>query len=91
MLEHVIQIKSGIMINANVSVKIRKIIICAKRIIFTILLHVVVKMINVRSIIDDTVITCGDIIEETKTVSKNFDIKKTTHKTQTSISYLPFD
>ena len=46
MLESEIQIKSGIMINANVSVKIQKFIMCAKK-IFGILLHVVEKMVNI--------------------------------------------
>ena len=42
MEESVIQIKSGIMINADVSVKN----IYVKKVIFGILLHVVVKMAN---------------------------------------------
>ena len=44
MLENVIQIKSGIMIDVDVSVKI---IIYMKKIIFGILLHVVAKMVNI--------------------------------------------
>ena len=46
MLESEIQIKSGIMINANVSVKILKFVMCTKK-IFGILLHVVEKMVNI--------------------------------------------
>ena len=44
MLENVIQIKSGITINVNVSVKN---ITYVKKIIFEILLHVVAKMVNI--------------------------------------------
>ena len=44
MEENVIQIKSGIIINADVSVKN---IICVKMIIFGIPLHVVAKMVNI--------------------------------------------
>ena len=43
MVENVTQIKSGITINVVVSAKIKK-NICAKKIIFEILLHVLVKI-----------------------------------------------
>ena len=43
----VIKIKSGITINVDVSAKILKSIMRAKKIIFGILLYVVVKMVNV--------------------------------------------
>ena len=48
-----------------------------KKIIFGILLHEVVKMENIylASIMDDSVITCDEIIEET-TFSTNFNEKK---------------
>ena len=46
MIENVIQAKNGITINVGVSVKIQKNIMCAKKIIFGILLHAVVKMAN---------------------------------------------
>ena len=49
MVENVIQIKSGI--NIDVSVKIRKSIICAKKIIFAILLHLVVKMVHIYQLL----------------------------------------
>ena len=65
MEEKPIQIKSGIMINVHASTKS---IIYAKRIIFEILLHVVIKK--------DSVITCDELIEETKTVPTNFNEKK---------------
>ena len=47
MVESLIQIKSGIMINVDGSVKN---IIYVKKIIFGTLLHVVVKMVNIKQI-----------------------------------------
>ena len=47
MAENVIQIKSGETINVDVGVKIWKNIICAKKIIFGILLHVAAKVVNI--------------------------------------------
>ena len=47
MVENVTQIKIGIMINVNVSVKIKKNIRREKKIIFQILLNVIVKMTNI--------------------------------------------
>ena len=47
MVENVIKIKSEITINIGVSAKNQKNVICAKKIIFGILLHVVVKMVNI--------------------------------------------
>ena len=47
MVENLIQIKSGIKINVDVSVKIRKKIMCAKMIISGILLHVHAKLVNI--------------------------------------------
>ena len=46
MVESVTWIKSGTTKNIDVSVKIRKKIKCTKKLIFGILLHAVVKMIN---------------------------------------------
>ena len=46
MLEKVTRIKSGITISVGVSVKTRKNIMCAKTVIFEILLRVIVKMVN---------------------------------------------
>ena len=51
MVENIIQIKSGITINVDVSVEIRKNIICAKKIIFRILLHVVAKIVNTKQVL----------------------------------------
>ena len=47
MLENVTQIKSGMMINVNVSVKIQKKIMCAKNIKSGTLQHVVPKIVNI--------------------------------------------
>ena len=47
MVKNVIRIKNGRVINVGVSVKIWKNIMCAKNIIFGILLHVVAKMVNI--------------------------------------------
>ena len=47
MLESVIQIKSTIKTNIDVSVKILKNIMCTKLIIFGIFQHEVVKMVNI--------------------------------------------
>ena len=47
MVENVIKIKSEITINIGVSAKSQKNVICANKIIFGILLHVVVKMVNI--------------------------------------------
>ena len=46
MLENVTQIKSGITINVGVSVKIQNNIVCTKKVLFRILLHVVLKRLN---------------------------------------------
>ena len=48
MVENVIQIKSGITINVDVSVKN---IIYVKKVIFGIILFVVAKMVNIRQIL----------------------------------------
>ena len=44
---NVIYIKSGVTIHFDVSVKIRKNIVCAKKIMYGILLYVVAKMANI--------------------------------------------
>ena len=48
MIEYVIQIKSGITINVDVSVKS---ILHVKKIIFGILVHAVVKMVNIWQVL----------------------------------------
>ena len=47
MVKNLIQIKSGITIDVGASVKIQKTIMYAKKIIFGILLHVLVKIVNI--------------------------------------------
>ena len=89
MVENVIQIKSGTRINVGANVKIKKNIMCAKKILFGILLHVVAK------IIDDSVITCDGIINKTrtvgvKTVPTNFNEKKVNCKTNNLYILLTF-
>ena len=62
--------KLGITINVVVSVKIQKNIMCSKKVIFE-MLQKLQNCKNVQylaSIIDDSVITCDEIIETTKTV-----------------------
>ena len=46
---------------------------CVAKIIFGILLHVIDKYL--ASIIDDSVITCDEVIEETKTFQTHFNEK----------------
>ena len=47
MIRTVIQIKSGITINADVTAKIQKNIVHVEKIIFGILVHVLAKMVNI--------------------------------------------
>ena len=79
--KNVIQINGGKMINVDVSVKN---VMYVKKVIFGILLHVVAKTENILEIImDDSAITCDEIIdvdseakwnnEETKTFPTNFN------------------
>ena len=80
MAESVIQIKSGIMVNIDVTAKN---ITHVKKIIFGILLHVVANSKCLAIIIDNLMITRDEIIvsdakscdEETKTVTTNANEK----------------
>ena len=66
---NVIQIKNGIMINASASVKS---IVCATNIVVGNLAHVFVRIVGIqKSIVDDSVILCHEIINVTDNVSKN--------------------
>ena len=49
--EDLTRIKSGITINVSVSAKIKKNIMCAEKIIFGILLHKVLKMVNMQEVL----------------------------------------
>ena len=51
MVKNVIQIKSGTTRNAGANVKILKNIMCGKKILFRILLHVVAKMVNILKVL----------------------------------------
>ena len=103
MKNNAIQINGGTM-NVHVSVKN---VTYAKKVIFGILLHVVVKMENImESIIDDSAITCYEIIdaeaeaksndeaksnnEETKTFLLNFNEINITYETQNFYILLTF-
>ena len=84
MVESVIQIKSEIMINVDVSVKILKNIMSAKKFIYE-------NGKYLPSIIDNSVIMCDEITEETKTIPTNFnEEKKTTYKTKNLYILLTF-
>ena len=78
------------MINVDSSAEIEKIIMCAKKIIFGILLHVLVKMVKIQSgsIINDSVITRDEIINAADSVSTNVptNATKTVSTNVTSIA-----
>ena len=86
--ENVIEINGGITINVGVSVKN----ITHVKNIFGILLRVVVKMVNIlASIIDNSVITFDEIIEEeTKIVTTNFNEKNAICQTKNFCILLVF-
>ena len=77
MVQNMIQIKSEITVNMDVRIEN---IIYVKKIVFGILLHVVVKMVN---IVDDLVVRFDEIVDreaklynrETKQGNKNYSIK----------------
>ena len=73
MEKNVIQIRHGITTDVDVSVKN----ISVEKSIFGVLLPIVANSKYLRSIIDNSAITCDEIIEEeTKTVTTNFNEKK---------------
>ena len=51
MVENVTQSKSGIMVSVGVNVRIHKSIICVKNIILEMLLHVLVKMVDMKEVL----------------------------------------
>ena len=90
MVENVTQTKRGITINVNVSVKIQKNYrVCKKDYIWNPATCSCKNGKYLASIIDDFVITCDQIIEETKAIPINFNEKNATCKKR-SIFYLPF-
>ena len=78
MVENVTWIKSGIMVNVNVSVKTWKNIMCVKKFIFWIaaLETICQNGKYLGSVTDNSVITCDEIIEEWKTIPKNYNKKR---------------
>ena len=90
MVENVTQMKRGITINVNVSVKIQKNYrVFKKDYIWNPATCSCQNGKYLASIIDDFVITCDQIIEETKVIPINFNEKNATCKKR-SIFYLPF-
>ena len=87
MVENLIQIKSLIVINVDVSAKN---IMYMEKVLFGILLHVNKNRKFLAGIIDDSVIMYDDILdaeaksnnEETKIIATNFNEKNITCKTQ---------
>ena len=67
-VQHVTQIKIGIMINVNASVKS---VAHAKRIIVGIPVHVFVRIVGIQKIFSNSVILCNEIISATDKVSAN--------------------
>ena len=84
---NVIQIKSGTTVNVSVSAKIRE-NMCMKKYFWYPSTCACENGKYLENIIDDTVVTCNEIIESTKTVPTNFNKKETTCKI--SIFYSPF-
>ena len=80
---NVIQIKSGITINVGAKVKIKKNIACAKNdYIWNPATCYCENGKYLTSIINNSVITCVEIMEEAKTVPTNFNEKNGTCKTK---------
>ena len=82
MVESVIPIKSGITINVDASVKIQKHSLCKKYYIWNLAICSFKNGKYLASFIDDSVITCDEIIEETKTISTNFNKKNIIYETK---------
>ena len=91
MVENVIQIKSGIAINIDVSVKIWKNITCAKKDYIRNPATCSCKNgIYIGSIIVNSVITGDNIIKEGKTIQINFDEEKVAFKNEKLYILLTF-
>ena len=90
-VENTIQIKSGITINVDASVKIKKKhCACEKDYIWYLVTCSCETGKYLASVIYDSVITCDEIIEETKRVTTNFNEKSSLQNQKKSIFYLPF-
>ena len=86
MEQNATQIKGGIILNVNMSVKN---IIYKKKIMFGILVHVVVKTENIQQVLwMISTIACDEVIasydDEIKAIPKNFNEKNITCKTSKS-------
>ena len=75
MVENAVQIKSGIMVNVSVKIK-KNHRVCKKDYIWNPTTCSSKNGKYLANIIDDSEITCHEIIEETKTIPKNFNEKK---------------
>ena len=87
MEENVIQIKSKITINVDASVKN---IIYVEKDIWNPTTSSCENVKHLASVIDDSMNTCDEIKEETKTAPTNFNVKKVTCKTQNVYILLEF-
>ena len=88
MEENAIQIKTEIMINVDMSVK--KHHICEKVYIWNPAICSCKNGKHLAIIIDNSLITCGKVIEEIKTVSTNFNEKNIASKIQNFYILLVF-
>ena len=87
-VENVTRIESGITIDYSLKTKNGKNIMCAKKIMFRILLHVIMKMTKyLRSFIYDSMTACDEIIESTKTVPTKCTPTKTVPTKSTSTNF----
>ena len=91
-VENAIQIKTGITINVNASVKIKKKKNCAceKDYIWYLVTCSCENGKYLASVIYDSVITCDEIIEETKRVTTIFNEKSSLQNQKNSMFYVLF-
>ena len=89
MEESVIQVKSGIMINVDVGVKN---ILYVKKIIFGILQHVVLKMvnINIKKVLLMTQLLCVMKLKKKQKIFQQILMKKKNHVKQNFYIYFHF-
>ena len=73
MVENIIQIKSGITINVGVSVKVH--CVCEKDYIWSPATCSCENGKYLASVIDNSMVTCDEVLEETKTIPTKFNEK----------------
>ena len=73
MVENIIQIKSGITINVGVSVKVH--CVCEKDYILSPATCSCENGKYLASVIDNSMVTCDEVLEETKTIPTKFNEK----------------